>query len=129
MDAIDADVGHRLRVRRTLLGLSQEELAGRLGLTFQQVQKYENGTNRITAGRLYRLATILGVPVEYFFQGFADEDLPQKALRREILELIRAYGNIRDAGRRAEILRFLHALGKDRDEASVTPMTAARRRG
>jgi len=69
---IDVHVGNRVRMRRMLIGMSQERLGKELGLTFQQVQKYEKGTNRISASRLYRIAQILGVPVQYFF-----EDLPQ----------------------------------------------------
>jgi len=68
-DEIDVHVGHRLRARRTALGLSQGALGRHLGLTFSQVQKYEKGLNRIGAGRLYRLAALLGVPVQYFYQG------------------------------------------------------------
>jgi len=63
---IDAHVGARVRLRRTLLGLSQEKLGAQLGLTFQQVQKYERGTNRISASRLHALSTILDVPVSFF---------------------------------------------------------------
>lgn len=68
-DEVDAHVGRRLRRRRTSLGISQEQLGSALGLTFQQVQKYEKGQNRIGAGRLYRIAGILSVPVQYFFEG------------------------------------------------------------
>ena len=66
---IDAYVGRRLRARRTELGVSQGRLGRQLGLTFSQVQKYEKGSNRIGAGRLYQLASILDVPVHYFFDG------------------------------------------------------------
>jgi transcriptional regulator with XRE-family HTH domain len=68
-DEVDAHVGRRLRQRRIALGISQEQLGADLGLTFQQVQKYEKGQNRISAGRLYKLALILSVPVQYFFEG------------------------------------------------------------
>jgi transcriptional regulator with XRE-family HTH domain len=71
---IDAQVGNRVRLRRMLVGMSQEKLGELLGLTFQQVQKYEKGVNRIGAGRLYQVANILGVPVSYFY-----EDVPDKA--------------------------------------------------
>lgn len=64
---VDIHVGARLRTRRGVMGLSQEALANKVGLTFQQIQKYERGTNRISAGRLYELAQILEVPVSYFF--------------------------------------------------------------
>jgi ribosome-dependent ATPase len=88
-------VGHRVRLRRTLLGMSQEKLAEALGLTFQQVQKYERGTNRIGAGRLHQIADVLGVSVAYFFEDMARREgaagEPGKAddqmTRRETLEL------------------------------------------
>lgn len=65
----DAHIGNRIRQRRMLAGLSQDKLADQLGLTFQQVQKYEKGTNRIGAGRLWEVSLILGVPVGYFYEG------------------------------------------------------------
>ena len=71
--AIDAYVGERLRLRRTLLGMSQEALGDELNLSFQQVQKYERGTNRISASRLYELGRILDVPVSYFYEGMTDD--------------------------------------------------------
>ena len=69
---IDAQVGNRVRLRRMLVGMSQEKLGEMLGLTFQQVQKYEKGVNRIGAGRLYQVANILGVPVSYFYEDVPD---------------------------------------------------------
>src|SRR3974390_2752228 len=69
---IDAQVGNRVRLRRMLVGMSQEKLGELLGLTFQQVQKYEKGVNRIGAGRLYQVADILGVPVSYFYEDVAE---------------------------------------------------------
>jgi transcriptional regulator with XRE-family HTH domain len=68
---IDVHVGHRIRMRRQFVGMSQEKLGELLGITFQQVQKYEKGSNRISASRLYFTAKILGVPVQFFF-----DDLP-----------------------------------------------------
>jgi transcriptional regulator with XRE-family HTH domain len=68
-NAIDAHVGMRLRLRRTLLGIRQEDLAQMLGITFQQVQKYESGDNRISASRLFQLSVLLDVPVAWFFDG------------------------------------------------------------
>lgn len=67
-DPVDRHVGRRLRLRRSLMGLSQERLGELLGVTFQQVQKYERGANRIGAGRLWRLAAILDVPITWFFE-------------------------------------------------------------
>src|SRR5829696_2216604 len=66
---VDKYVGSRVRMRRIMLGMSQEKLGEALGLTFQQVQKYEKGTNRIGASRLHRIGTILGVPIEFFYEG------------------------------------------------------------
>jgi transcriptional regulator with XRE-family HTH domain len=66
---IDKHVGSRVRMRRVLIGMSQEKLGEALGLTFQQVQKYEKGTNRIGASRLQQISTILSVPVSFFFEG------------------------------------------------------------
>src|SRR3954471_8755620 len=70
---VDAHVGHRVRLRRMLIGMSQERLGELLGLTFQQVQKYEKGINRIGAGRLFEVAGILGVPIGFFYE---DVDAP-----------------------------------------------------
>src|SRR5215813_11064910 len=66
---IDVQVGNRVRIRRMLIGMSQERLGDLLGLTFQQVQKYEKGVNRIGAGRLFEIARILGVPIDFFYDG------------------------------------------------------------
>ncbi len=71
-DPVDVHVGQRIRARRKTVGLSQSTLADALGLTFQQVQKYENGANRVSASKLYETARCLGVPVSYFFEGLPD---------------------------------------------------------
>ena len=73
-DQIDAYLGSRVRLRRMTLGMRQDELGDALGLTFQQIQKYERGQNRISAGRLYRIAQLLSVPVSYFFDGLPTPD-------------------------------------------------------
>ena len=75
---IDAQVGNRVRLRRMLIGMSQEKLGELLGLTFQQVQKYEKGVNRIGAGRLFQVSRILSVPIDYFYEGVVDQ-LPNPA--------------------------------------------------
>lgn len=132
-DPADIHVGSRLKIRRTLLGMSQEKLGEAVGLTFQQIQKYERGANRIGASRLYQFAQILNVPVAYFFEDMpdraADEDKavglahpPQEAYegenqmdRRETLELIRAYYRILDPAVRKRILEVVRALGDESD--------------
>lgn len=68
-DPVDKHVGARIKLRRSLIGATQEYLAEHLNLTFQQIQKYENGANRVSASKLYRIANILGVPVSFFFEG------------------------------------------------------------
>ena len=72
-DPIDVHVGSRIRLRRQLLGLSQEKLGESLGLTFQQVQKYERGANRVSASRLFDLSVVLGVPISFFFDDISPE--------------------------------------------------------
>ncbi len=73
---IDAHVGARVRLRRMLLGMSQERLGEHLGLTFQQVQKYEKGVNRIGASRLFELAQVMGVPIQFFYEEMSSATLP-----------------------------------------------------
>lgn len=85
-DDVDAYVGGRVRLRRMALGISQEQLGDALGLTFQQVQKYEKGQNRIGAGRLYRISQILSAPIEYFYEGlpsFEETDPSRQATERQ----------------------------------------------
>jgi transcriptional regulator with XRE-family HTH domain len=127
---IDVHVGSRVRLRRTLLGMSQEKLGEALGLTFQQVQKYERGVNRIGASRLFDLARVLDVPIGFFFDdmpdalggsgggmrrsmGFADQQdgFEDDTLhRRETLELVRAYYRITDASVRKRVFDLIKSL-------------------
>ena len=125
---VDVHVGRRVRVRRTLLGLSQEKLGEALGLTFQQVQKYECGANRISASRLYQIGHILDVPVSYFFEEMTEPETPQSAkiqrpeatekseqdplIKRETLELVRAYYRISNPKARRHLFELTKALGK-----------------
>ncbi len=126
-DPIDVHVGSRVRLRRTLLGMSQEKLGNAVDLTFQQIQKYERGANRIGSSRLYQLANVLDVPVSFFFDdlpgevaslhrpGLAESDTPQfgqeKLSRRETLELVRAYYRISDPAVRKRIFELVKAVG------------------
>ena len=129
---IDAHVGSRVRLRRTLLGMSQEKLGEALGLTFQQVQKYERGVNRIGASRLFDLARVLDVPIGFFFDdlppemggnvavrsrpalyglaeaqnGFEDDNMN----KRETLELVRAYYRITDSAVRKRVFDLIKSL-------------------
>jgi transcriptional regulator with XRE-family HTH domain len=129
---IDAHVGSRVRSRRVLLGLSQEKLGDALGLTFQQIQKYERGANRIGASRLFDLSCALDVPVSYFFDGIPPEIVPARSgtieakpasarknmlepdilLNRETTELVRAYYAVSDGEVRRRTIEFLRVLGE-----------------
>src|SRR6266550_6024243 len=105
-DPIDIHVGSRIRTRRIYLDMRQEELGRKLGLTFQQVQKYESGANRVSASRLWAIAEVLGVTPEYFFSGLPfgeegeqtpeDQRLREKMQRPETIDLVRVYYGISD---------------------------------
>jgi transcriptional regulator with XRE-family HTH domain len=137
LSPIDAHVGARMRLRRTLMGMSQERLGEALGLTFQQVQKYERGVNRVSASRLFDLSRVLDVPISFFY-----DDMPEKLAvayggqsgslgarrsmgfseaqdgfgnddtlnRRETLELVRAYYRITDPGVRKRVFELVKSL-------------------
>jgi transcriptional regulator with XRE-family HTH domain len=126
-DPIDIHVGYRVRLRRTLLGMSQEKLGNALGLTFQQIQKYERGANRIGSSRLYKLSKILDVSVSYFFDempeteksfdGFDEDGAPDfesdPILRRETLELVRSYYCITNPQVRKKMFDLVKSVGEN----------------
>ncbi len=130
---VDAHVGQRVRQRRTLLGMSQEMLGDTIGLTFQQVQKYERGTNRISASRLYQISQVLDIPVSHLFDelpvevatgqpiGLAEDRRPASRgdplTKRETLELVRAYYRITNAHARKSLFELIKALGEKRGES------------
>lgn len=125
---VDIHVGKRLRLRRTLLGLSQEDVAHVLGITFQQIQKNEKGLNRMGASRLYDLSKLLKCDIGYFF-----EELPQPAMpptlpvddnderlyARESLELMRAYYKIADDKVRQGIFGLVKTMGRAQNPSSA----------
>lgn len=116
---VDVHVGKRLRMRRTMLNLSQDEMAKEIGLTFQQIQKYEQGVNRLAASRLYELSYLLGVSVDYFFEGFEGGEQEHKARTlnsRESLQLIRAYCRIKEKDLRQEIMKLIHLLAEKKSD-------------
>ncbi|MCW3474642.1 helix-turn-helix domain-containing protein [Limobrevibacterium gyesilva] len=139
---IDVHVGARIRLRRTLMGMSQERLGEALGLTFQQVQKYERGVNRVGASRLFDLSRVLDVPISFFFDdmpeplahgygaqssnltgrravGFADAQdafADDAFSRRETLELVRAYYRIPDAAVRKKMFELIKSMTPDNPE-------------
>lgn len=117
---VDVHVGRRVRARRALLGMSQAGLAQAFGLTFQQIQKYERGANRISAGRLWLLAQVLDVPVSYFFEGLEPSgnsaDADDRMARRETLELVRAYYRIEDPAVRRSLVDLVRVVSASRTE-------------
>jgi len=115
---IDIHVGNRIRMRRTLLGMSQQRLGRALGLTFQQVQKYERGTNRVSAGKLYQLARVLSVPISDFYDTYAAGGAPAepKASRRRGKTAKPAGGGYADLLRRPETLKLVRAFYRIGDQ-------------
>jgi transcriptional regulator with XRE-family HTH domain len=117
-DKRDIEVGRRVRAFRLQKGLSQEKLADQLGVTFQQVQKYEKGTNRIAAGRLQRIAEILEIPItEFFIQhrgaGAAPSDLSELVDTAAALRLVRSYSRIRDTKLQQAVLYFVEKVAAE----------------
>ena len=134
---VDVHVGSRVRMRRTLLGMSQEKLGDALALTFQQVQKYERGANRVGASRLFEISQILDVPVSFFYEEMpaetaaltphtvdasngqeSAEELERDPLaKRETLELVRAYYRITDPRVRKRMFELTKAVASSADAA------------
>jgi transcriptional regulator with XRE-family HTH domain len=133
---IDKHVGSRVRMRRMLIGMSQEKLGEALGLTFQQVQKYEKGTNRIGASRLHHIAGILGVTIDFLYQGApkmggdssgaaeeqASADLSEFLASHDGIELMKGFIAIRDAKVRRKVVDLVASLGEQVGEAAAAPL-------
>ncbi len=127
--SIDLHVGRRLRRRRRLVGMTQQQLANLVGIRFQQIQKYECGANRITASRLFELSSALSVPVQYFYDGLNvaqtntqvandhDEISPDLLRQKETRELIRAYYRLGERPRR-RLLDLAKAMEEDSSNAA-----------
>lgn len=127
--SVDEYVGLKLKIKRSALGITQNELGDMVGITFQQIQKYEKGANRIGAGRLYELATILNVPINYFFDGYKGKNI-QNVLNdnkitynseqnyesnipdKEIITLIKFYSRIKDKKTRSSIVNLARSLSR-----------------
>jgi len=139
---VDINVGSRVRLRRNMLGLSQEQLGSALGVTFQQVQKYERGANRIGASRLFEIARVLDVPIAFFFDDVDPVRAPAIAddvgtpapmlladlLRHpEALELVRAYLDIPDPKLRRHVLELAKTVCKAANDATAIAAASARR--
>ena len=129
---IDVHVGNRVRMRRMLIGMSQEKLGERLGLTFQQVQKYEKGSNRVSASRLYQMAQILGVPVQFFFEDMSEvadiesSDVSGASETGEIMDFLnssegvqlnRAFNEIASASVRRRVIDLVKSIAGQETES------------
>lgn len=127
---VDEHIGSRIRARRRMLRLTQDELATRIGVTAQQIHKYENGSNRVAASKLFEIATVLAFPISAFFDGLVSApgengDMAAEAkakdrllLDKEILELAMSFDGIEEARLRRVVLRIIKAAAeaqKDRD--------------
>lgn len=115
-DPINVAAGQRLKEARKLQGLSQQKLAQRLGITFQQIQKYERGANRMTADRMFNLSRVLQVPVSYFFQDFEQPDTDHLSLSSRELDLVTDYRVLTDA-ERDRVFQLVRAIRNSRAQA------------
>lgn len=130
---VDVYVGRRLRLKRTILGMSQEAVGKQIGVTFQQIQKYERGINRMGASRLFDFAKALGVQISYFFEGYGDYAIEDgsalamneaeapsfehdKVNNRETLEVMRAYYRIKNPSVRKRIVDLIKAMAAEEDD-------------
>lgn len=133
-DPLDIHIGIRLKQRRNLVGLTQSGLAEKLGIQYQQIQKYERGLNRVSASALFRLSKILKVPVDFFYDEFSQGDIPSEMkgfaepsqtpfegenpmLRKETMNLVRAYYGIKDEGQRKKVFDLIRTMSDEKANA------------
>jgi len=124
-NAADRHAGSRIRERRIMMGLSQQQLARMIGVTYQQAHKYERGLNRISAGRLFEIAQVLGVPVSYFFEGLeAESAMPEMSARQRMcLELARNFSLINNEKHQEALSQMARALAAQ-SQAAAAPDTS-----
>jgi transcriptional regulator with XRE-family HTH domain len=109
--AIDDHVGARIHERRIMLGLTQQQFAELVGVSYQQAHKYERGINRVSAGRLFEIARLLGVPVGYFYEGIGEEPVrPVPQRERMLLEITRNFADITDERHQQALIALTRAL-------------------
>lgn len=118
---IDDHVGKRIRERRIMLGLTQQQLAEMIGVTYQQAHKYERGINRVSAGRLFEIGRVLTVPVGYFYEGIGEDAPPQVSQReRMMLEIARNFAEIQNERHQEAVSNLARALAQT-EQAEATP--------
>ena len=111
---IDRHVGARIRARRVMLGLSQQQMADLVGVTYQQAHKYERGINRISAGRLFEISQVLGVPVGYFYEELVTPHVPDLSQRQRMcLELARNFANIGNENHQGALAQLARVLASE----------------
>ena len=116
---VDRHVGMRIRERRVMLGLTQQQMAALIGVTYQQAHKYERGVNRISAGRLFGIAKALGVPVTFFFDGLAEGQFPELSTRQRMcLELARNFMRIENGRHQTALSQLARALAESERSGS-----------
>lgn len=120
----DHHVGSRIRLRRTLFGMTQEELAALLGVSYQQIQKYETGANRVSASRLFEIGRHLQTDVSYFFQGLTEGEMPRELAHggrnRTAIDLVRNFLEIADEDQRTALAALVKTLKPATGEAATT---------
>lgn len=133
-DPIDVFVGGKLRARRTMIGMSQESLGQAVGVTFQQIQKYERGTNRIVVSRLYQFGKALNVPLTYFFDGLEEVLNPQHTVVREerssfeieplitksTIDLLKRFSTIDDPSKRKIVTDLVRTFSQENNEDTIS---------
>ncbi len=126
VDAVDTHVGKKIKNRRIMLGMSQQELGDAIGVSIQQIQKYEKATNRVSSGKLYNFASYLNVPILYFFEGYEADDAKElvtsenvesyveedKVPEREVLNLIKSFNEIEDPKVRKKIIELTKSVSE-----------------
>ena len=121
---VDAHVGGRIRDRRTGLGLTQEHLANALNLSYQQVQKYETGANRVSAGRLYEISKILQSDVSFFFDGLDElaetQPLGHAGRNRSTIELVQNFGSIKSPTIRFAVSGLVKSIARSEEPEAFT---------
>jgi transcriptional regulator with XRE-family HTH domain len=135
-DSIDIEIGRRVRAYRIARGLSQSELGDKIGVTFQQIQKYEKGVNRIGGGRLKKIAGVLGLPISVLF-GEDDKGDPRAADRlfteafsqRYAARLLRAFNTIKNSGQRRALVEFVESMAQKAESRRSSPPMRGGRRG
>lgn len=126
---VDDHVGARIRLRRTMLGMTQEQLAAALGISYQQIQKYETGANRVSAGRLFEIGQRLGVDVAYFFEGVdpsaASKGLPHGGRNRVAIDLVRNFLEIANEEQRSALANLVKTLKADSPVSTASASSSA----